>query len=319
VPTVSFLTGVRIVGKNWTDFGMPSINNMIQEIADLSNAGIYIMSNGKLSNDNIRIQLQYTYDYTIALLLFNAQFKGSFVMGQSVINASYPGITIQSSGFGDFINQFISYNNNIQSIVNGINAASTSALTAVRNYIKANYINYLPSQVIQRYRYTDPIMFSIQFKSALAEPYASAYDNWGLGWNLGFAKIDTIYNTRHVAVTFIHIVDDFIYLKLNEELNLNNLDVSNKENLSLSRDTSGQSKRYFAKILLNTFGSFSQTLIQAAAPFITPLGRLDKISFQLVDAFNNNLNNSDCEYNIVLSVDEVVDNVDSSSMLIKGT
>jgi len=162
-------------------------------------------------------------------------------------------------------------------------------------------------------------MFTLQFKSTLVEPQASAFNQWGLGWNLGFDKIDTIYNTRHVGVTFIRIVDDYIYLKLNEELNLNNLDVSNKEDLALTRESAGQSKQYYGKILLNTFGSFSQTLIQAAVPLITPIGRLDKLTFQLVDAYNQNINNQDCEYNIVLSVDEMVDHVDTGGMLVKGT
>ena len=319
VPTVKFLTGVRIVGKNWTDFGVVALSDLVSEIAELVANNIRINSDGSLSNNAMRVTLQYTYEYAITLLLFDAQFKGSFLMGQATINPSYPGVTIISTGFGDFLNQFVNYNADIQTVVAGINAASAAALAGVKQYITTNYAGILPPIVLQRSRFTDPVMFTIQFKSTLVDPQAAAYDQWGLGWNLGFDKINTIYNTRHVAVTFIRIVDDYIYLKLNEDLNLNTLDVSNKEDLALTRDTAGQSKKYYAKILLNTFGSFSQTLIQAAAPLITPIGRLDKLTFQLVDAYNQNINNRDCEYNIVLAVDEMIDHIDTGGMLVKGT
>lgn len=319
VPTVKFLTGLRIVGKNWTDFGVVAIQDLIDDIAALLAAGISINPDGSIANNAARIALQYTYEYTTTLLLFNAQFSGTFTMGRGTINAAYPGVTIVSTGFGDFINQFIAYNTNIQAIINGINAAAAAAQADVQDYITKNYGGILPPMVLTRARYTDPIMFSILFQSKLVEPQASAYDQWGLGWNLGFDKIDTGYNTRQVAVTFIRIVDDYIYLKLDDELNINNLDVSNKENLALSRDTAGQSRQYYGKILLNTFGSFCQTLIQAAAPFTTPLGRLDKLTFQLVDQYGRPINNNDCEYNIVISVDEMLDVISTDSMLIKGT
>jgi len=319
VPTVKFLTGVRIVGKNWTDFGVLALNDLIGEIAELRQANIAIDSNGRLTNNPARVALRYTYDYALNLLLFDEQFIGVFRIGQGTINPAYQGVIVTSLGFGDFIKQFIGYNTEIQTLVKGITSASDAALAGVKQYIVDNYTDILPPVVLQRSRFTDPVMFTLQFKSTLVEPQASAFNQWGLGWNLGFDKIDTIYNTRHVGVTFIRIVDDYIYLKLNEELNLNNLDVSNKEDLALTRESAGQSKQYYGKILLNTFGSFSQTLIQAAVPLITPIGRLDKLTFQLVDAYNQNINNQDCEYNIVLSVDEMVDHVDTGGMLVKGT
>jgi hypothetical protein len=319
VPTVKFLSGIRIVGKNWTDFGRISFNNLIDEIAAVIDAGISIQSDGRLLNDAKRLKLYFTYDYTRTLLLFNEQFTGSFVFGRGIINPSYPGVTVVSTGFGDFMRQFIAFNTNIKDLVNGITSASSAALTAVRKYIATNYSGILPDVVLQRNRFTDPLTYSIQFKSALIDPYTTAYDQWGLGWNLGFDKIDTIYNTRHVAITFIRIVDDYIYLKLDDELNINNIDISYKEDLSQSRDTAGQSKRYYGKLLLNSFGSFAQTFIQSAKAFTIPIGRLDKLTFQLVDAYNRQLSNNDCEYNIVLGIDEMVDTVDTASIVVKGT
>lgn len=319
VPTVKFLSGIRIVGKNYIDYGKISFTQLINEIADISANGISILPDGRLANDTIRKTKFYTYDYARALVLFNKNFTGEFTFGRGIINPSYGGITIKLSGFADFINRYIYYNKSITDTVKGITIAQTAALNAVRNFIRANYGGILPEVVLQRNRYTDPLTYSIQFKSALIEPYVSAYDQWGLGWNLGFDKIDTIFNTRHVAVTFIRIVDDYIYLKLNEELNINNIDISEKEDLAANRETFGQSRKYYGKLLLNAFGSFAQTFIQSAKAFTMPVGRLDKLTFQLVDAYNQQLSNNDCEYNVVLQIDELTDTVDTNSIIVKGT
>ena len=107
----------------------------------------------------------------------------------------------------------------------------------------------------------------------------------------GFDKIDTIQATRHVTTTFIRIIDDFIYLKLNEEFNINSIDISNKEQLNKNRETAGQSKSYFGKLLLNAFGSYSQTFIQSTKPLSAPLGKFDKLTFNFVDSNNNSILN----------------------------
>ena len=71
--------------------------------------------------------------------------------------------------------------------------------------------------------------------------------------------------------------------------------------------------------LLNSFGSYSQTFIQSPKPFVSPLGKLQKLSFTWVDAFNQPLINYDCEFSVVLEVSEMIDVVDTSSILVKGT
>jgi len=319
VPTVKYLSGLRIAGKNWLDFGRISLYKLMTEIKDLSDANVYILPDGRINNEQWRIDNYYTHDYTRALIHFNNNYKGTFLMGKGITNPDYPGIKIVSAGFVDYMNQFIYYNTYIKDLVANITAAQASALAAVQQYIVTNYAGVLPPVVLQRNRYTEPLLFSVQFNSALVAPYTTAFDQWGLGWNLGFAKIDTGFNTRHVANTFIRIVDDYIYLKLNEDLNINNIDISTKEDLSQSRDTFGQSKRYYGKLLLNSFGSFAQTFIQSAKAFTIPVGRLDKLTFQLVDAYNRPLSNNDCEYNVVLQVDEMIDVIDTASIVVKGT
>jgi len=251
--------------------------------------------------------------------LFNKMFIGTKVFGRGFANASYPGTSITSAGFADFLNQYAALVVQVTNLAAGITKAQNEAIVLMKSYIATTYAGILPPLVLTRNNFTDPLTFSIKFQSALIPPYSTAYDQWGLGWNLGFAKIDTAFTTRHVANSFIKIVDDFIYIMLDEYLNLNGLDVSNKENLSQSRDTFGEKEKYYGKLLLNSFGSFSQTLVQSPKPFTTPVGKLEKLTFSLYDANSRIINNNDCEFNVVLEISEMLDTIDAASLLVKGS
>ena len=323
VPTVKFLTGVRIQGKNWIDFGETTISNLVSEIDELIAANIYVLPDGRFNNNAARIAKFYTSNYARALLQFNNLFIGPFTVGRGFTNASYPGETFTSTGFGDFLNRFSAYNDKITTEAQGISNAQAAALEATKAYISSQYSGILPDVVLQRNRYTDPITFSLQFLTQLKSSeflrnYLNSFDQWGLGWNLGFDKVDTAFTTRHVATTFIRIVEDYIYLKLNDELNINNVDISEKEDLKASRETFGSSRRYYGKLLLNTFGNFAQTFIQPAKSLPVPIGKADKLSFQWVDSYGNKINNNDCEFNVVFEVNELQDTIDTAGTLIKG-
>jgi hypothetical protein len=319
VPTVKFLSGVRIAGKNWTDYGEVSLQNLCDEIATLISGGVSIGSDGSLVNDAYRINNFFSADYARSLLLFNATFVGTFTFGRGFANSNFGGQQITSAGFADFLSQYSSLVAEVASISADIAAAQASAVTLMQEYITSTYTGILPPLVLARNNFTDPLTFSIKFQSALLPPYDKAYDQWGLGWNLGFAKVDTPFTTRHVANSFIKIVDDFIYIMLDDELNLNGLDVSNKENLALSRDTVGQKQKYYGKLLLNSFGLFSQTLVQSSKEFAHPIGRLEKLTFTLYDSNNRQIDNTDCEYNIVLEIVELSDTVSLDRRLPQGT
>jgi len=315
VPTVKFLTGLRISGKNYTDFGEVSLQNICDEIALLIANGVSINSDGTLNNDAFRIANFFSADYTRALLLFNSYFVGTRVFGKGFTNASYIGQTITSTGFSNFLDQYIGLvNQTIGGDIQAVTTAQTNALVLMKTYINTNYGTILPSIVLTRNNFTDPLTFSILFESALVAPYSTAYDQWGLGWNLGFIKVDTPFATRHVANSFIKIVDDFIYLQLDEELNLNVLDVSNKEDLAQTRDTVGEKQKYYGKLLLNTFGSFAQTFVQSAKVYASPLGKLDKITFAWYNANHVLISNNDCEYNLVMEITEMIDTLDNPSI-----
>lgn len=319
LPTTAFSGTLRISGKNWTDFGFLSLQQLCSEIDDLVNNGVSISDNGDLINNAYRVKKKYSYNYTLALLKFNAAFSGSFKFGIGFTNPLYGGISITSSGFTDFLNQYISTYTNVNRSAAPIQNAQNLALTNIKKYITTNYTGVLPDYALIRDVYTDPLVFSILFKSALTGNYIKSFDQWGLGWNLGFLKIDTPYSTRQVSHTFIRIIDDFIYLKLNEEFNMNTIDTSDKEYLNKNRDATGQNKAYFGKLLLNTFGSYSQTFIQSSKGIVVPLGKLDKLSFTWYDANNNQIINPDCEFNIVIDVAESLDWLDPNSVIVKGS
>jgi len=319
IPSVKIRTGIRIVGKNWTDFGEVTLKNLCDEIADLINGGVSISPDGSLINDNYRISQYYSSNYARTILLFNNLFIGTKIFGQGFTKSNFAGQTITSTGFADFLNQYKAIYDTFYTISNNLSAVQITANNNMQAFIIENYTNILPDYALTRSNINDPLSFSILFKSALIPPYITAFDQWGLGWNLGFTKADTPYATRHVANTFIKIVDDFIYFMLDETLNLNGIDISNKEDLSLSRDTFGQKQKYYGKLLLNTFGSFAQTFVQSAKLFTTPIAKIDKLTFKLFDINNVPINNNDCEYNIVMEITELVDNINTQSAIVMGS
>jgi hypothetical protein len=145
---------------------------------------------------------------------------------------------------------------------------------------------------------------------------------WGLGWNLGFPSppADTPFLTTHTASTFIRILDDSVYLSLSDELSLNGLDVGDQEDLAVSHDATGQTQRYFAKILLNDFGTYATSFVQATRDQSPPLAKLNTLSFTLLDRYGNPISNDDCEYSLTLSITEVEDKaVDTSMLLMAGS
>jgi len=318
LPTTSLNCGLRIVAKNWSDFGYLSISDLISEINILA-AVITLNPDGTIDDPtNFRIAKCFTYNYTRTLLRFNNKFKGTFIFGRGFVTPSYVGYTITSTGFSDFMAQYRTLSLSVKAATDPINTAQSLALSGTRDYIISNYTGILPDNVLQRNRYTDPLSFSILFKSALIKPYDTAFDQWGLGWNLGFDKVDTTFSTRCVASTFIRIVDDYIYLKLNDEFNCNSIDSTGKEDLSKNRDSFGLTKGYFGKLLLNTFGSFAQTFVQSGKPLPAMIAKMDQLRVSFFDLNGIQINNNDCEFNVVFEITENLDTLDINSSMVRG-
>lgn len=327
-PIPSFNTGIRFIGNNYTDFGNPTLQDLVNEISTLQGYVPLMDSNGDalgflatgqapsypLYNSTISTNQAIRYnpannaffstDYANRLMLFDQSFSTTEVFGKQV---GFPGISTNFTGFSTAITQYqIQYSTITQNYIQ-YTAILSSATGELNQYILSNYGDILPPGVINRTRYTDPIPFQFLFKSELVEPYLSMSDNWGLGYYLGFPKADT-YPPRVsiTSETFIKIVQNYIYLRLNPEFNINALSLSGKENLSESRDTYSQDQKYFSKILLNNFGSFCQAAVTLPKVFNPTLGRIETMSFQLLNPNGTQISSIDCEYDMVLEITEAI-------------
>ena len=324
VPTVQFTTGVRVMGKNMTDFGTLQLNELVREISSVTgyvpigpsaaysfvtsntaviNQSTYSYTNLLNANSSIRGG-RISFDYADALITFDRQFSvGTTTFG---INAAvgYPGMSFQFYNFSTALSSYSGfYTNNFTgySTIIGIYAQVDLELKA---YISTAYNGILPEQYISRIRYTDPIAFSLPFSTYLNTPYNTMVDQWGLGWNLGFAKRDTAGGVSQTSDTFIRIVADYLYVRLNESYNMNGISVTEHEDLSLTRDSMGQNQKYFAKIVLNDFGSISRTAVQMPKDFNPAINKFDTFSFELVDKTGARVSNLDCESDLTLQIVE---------------
>ena len=267
-----------------------------------------------LSNETVRILVDLSGSplvnptYQSVLNQFNNSFKlsgASATYGKNAY-AGYPGDLIVTNGFSDFLKAYISLNNSLAINAQIITAINTNVSSNVSSYINTYLSSIFPSYILNRARITDPILFSILLKSKLSAENAPLIDEWGLGWNLGFPKADTPFDTIQRASSFFKILDDFIYLKLNPEFTMNRVDSSAAENLSITHDPQGQTNQYAAKLLLAPFGQYAQTMIQNTISFNPVLASLDKLYFQWVDKNNVQINNIDCDWNATFQITEQV-------------
>jgi len=300
-PTEQSQVDLRISAPNKYTYGYVKPTDLSGEISTIIN---------HISTNDTLYSRYWDREYTNSLLGFNSNFvigSSGKVFGGGVISG-YPGSNISSvSGFGDFysrIQSVFSTYSTLSVLASTINANVTKN---VNNFILTEMKYTIPPSAQNRQRSTDPIRFSIKWKSALAPAYLALENGWGLGWNLGFAKEDTPFATVQIAPSFFKLIDDFIRLRLNPEFDLNRMDTTSKENLSQSLESTGETKTYHAKLLLANFGSYAQTLISNPIAFLNPLGKLDKLTFQWLDATNTILNNGDCDWNVVVQITEDID------------
>ena len=250
-------------------------------------------------------------NYYASLTGFNSNFVlSSITFGANIIQGFNGSNFSNITGFGDFYSRFTSlyatYNNQVQQV----QAINTSVTSSINTFIQTDLQNILPPTAQNRQRYTDPLTFSILWQSSLTNNYMKKEDNWGLGWNLGYDKVDTPFATVQISQSFFKILDDYINLRLNPEYDMNRVDSGAKENLSLTNEPTGSTKAFHAKLLLANFGSYAQTLISNPVAFSPPLGRMDKITFQWLDATETKIDNSDCEWNVVVQIVEKVEVVE---------
>ncbi len=298
------------------DFGFVRLRDLSNEWVDLSN------------NPGVFNPTYYT-------ALSNFEYAFRFTNRNFGYNPTQniAGSNITSTGFGYFLNLYTQlygvYSSNVQ-IINQITSnVNSNMFTFIEDYL--TYV--LPDYAKTRQNFTEAITFSILWRSALpggglqqvgqlpsnqvllgrgcsiTPNYLEIEDDWGLGYNLGFAKVDTPYATIQRAPSFFKILDDYIYLKLNVQYDMNKMDFGGKENLKETTDSTGQINGYNGKLLLNTFGSYAQTIIQNPVYFNPPILRLEKLTLQWYDTAGAIIQNSECDWNAAIQFVEDVPKV----------
>lgn len=285
-PSETFQTLVRFYLPQRYDFGYISLKDLSNELL------------------NITTESQVNPHYLSFLNTFNQAFSTNRLYGATGL-PGFLGSNISTTSFGDFLRQY-----NVLNIINTSNNSIISTITGQSNLSITSLISgdlqyILPSYLGTRNKTTDPITFSIPFSTGITSSNMNL-EQYGLGYNLGFPLADTSFNTVHRATSFFKILDDYIYLQMNPEFNMNKMDVSMPENFTQTLDTTAQSGLYNSKLLLNNFGQYATTFVQSPVNFNPTLGKLDKLSFSWYDSNGNILNNADCEWSGTIQIVEAV-------------
>ena len=295
-PTQSSKSLLRFIIPNKYTFGYVTPIDLMNEIKD-----------NKVNSP------EYDSGYIDTLSNFDNQFNQSNIFGANTIN-TFNGTTIITSNFQDFYtNMSTLYSETL--LNNFLYSNITKYInTSLIQYIQNNLNYILPSNVLSRQHYTDPIIFNILWNSSLLPQYKKLVDSWGLGYNLGYKNMDTGFSLVHTSLSFYKILDDYIYLRINPEYNINTVDITDKENLNITRDSTGSIRQYFGKLLLGDFNTYSRTFIGNQFTFNPPIARLDKLSFEWLNSKGVVLNNNDCEWSASFAVTEysVKQTIDSS-------
>jgi hypothetical protein len=116
--------------------------------------------------------------------------------------------------------------------------------------------------------------------------------------------MDTPLSTYHRATSFYKILEDYIYLRLNPEFQMNRMDTTFREDFKITRDSTGAVQNFHGKLILNNFNTFSQSFIYNNTPFNPPLGKLDSMYFEWVNYVGDVIDNNDCEWTASIVITE---------------
>ena len=161
------------------------------------------------------------------------------------------------------------------------------------------------------------VPFSISlFKTPLVKFVANSYSEWGLGWILGWNGKPVVLSgsSSYTSSGYPRIGGgpglDYIFLQLNDTEQMNCVDHTGVENTGLSKESSGQVSHYFGKLLLNTYGCWSQTFIESPKLYSPALGRLERIQCTWTDRTGNKIAGQDaisCDWHMTLRITEIID------------
>ena len=293
LPTESFQTLLRFYLPNRYDFGYIKIQDICNEI---------IFAKAATASQ----RLTFNPVYLNTLLSFTSNFSFTGKNFGSNATQGFTGVNLNSTDFGTFLAQYIVNYNKFKINTNILQTVSSNVQSGMNSFIASNLRYILPLKNQTRQRFTDPLLFQILWKSPLSSTMVTLDDEWGLGWNLGFAKADSAFSTIQIAPSFYKIQQDFIYLRLNPEFNINRLDAGGKEDYKTTRQTTGTTNQYYCKLLLTSFGGNATTFIHNPIMFNPPLYKLTNMNFQWFDQSGAVITNEDAEWNMTVSITETM-------------
>lgn len=172
-----------------------------------------------------------------------------------------------------------------------------------RNYINGLLAAFLPDIFTRRMNYLDPIPFRILFNTYSNPLVLEPNIVWGIGFNLGFPREDTIYALAHQSSEPVNTEQEYIYLAIDGVNNIDYIDKSVREfGDQILQFQFGQANSLYTKILLNNYSSYGSQLVANRTIFKPVLGRLKGIHVRLVDRNNRPINNESCDHHFTIKL-----------------
>jgi hypothetical protein len=302
LPTEQFQSMLRFYLPNRYDFGYIRMLDLVNEIV--------------IGSDPAN-ETEFNPRYLADLLNFNSNYTFTQKSFGSNIVTGFPGVPITSTGFGDFMNQYNGYYSTLSTNVQIQLSIQANLSQKINSFLASDLKYILPASALTRQNFTASLLFQIQWLTQLTPEYKSLPDQWGLGWNMGFAKQDTGFSTTFTGAPFYQINEGFIYLRLNPEFNINRMDSGSKENYSKTREPSGITDQYYCKLLLTSFGGNATTFIHNPIQFTPPINRLSKLQFQWIGADGAIINNNDSEWDMTINITERIDMIPEKQKTVK--
>jgi hypothetical protein len=287
LPTESFQTMMRFYLPNRYDFGFVRLIDFANEI----NRAIASSSNFN------PLYRETTLQFNSNFILTNKNFGSNASQGIA-------GSNVNSTNFKDFLTQYNAYYQTFLSNSEALTSINSNVKKSINDFISSNLQYILPPGALTRQRFTDPILSRFLWRENLDPIRVNMDDDWGLGWNLGYAKANTTYSTSHIGDSFYKIQQDYIYLRLNPEFNINGMDAGGKEDYKTSREPSGTTKQYYCKLLLTSFGGNATTFIHNPIKFNPPINRITNLHFQWIDSKGVVIDNADSEWDMTVNLVE---------------
>lgn len=310
-PTEKSQVLMRFFLPNLYDYGYLTFNELIGEIA---------------LHSTLQSEELFNPVYAQSLTTFDAKFD--YKQTSDISGRLWGANLIPNFEGSNFRSSFVNYQSYASTYVSLFNTFSTNAAIiakvvqsgndGVNNFISSQLKFILPASALKRQRFTDPLTFSILWKDSLTPQFAPLTQEWGLGWNLGYEKANTPFSTVARGSSFYKIIDDYVYLRLNPELNMNRIDTGAPEDLQITREATGQVKAYFGKLILSDFGKNATTIISLPIEFNPPLGKLETLSFQWVNSVGVQLDNADCDWSCTVNVTEQKNEATADSTFLTG-